>query len=80
VVVGRWQVVVVENAVSDLRATVQVSVPPDNQGGVYIDAKPSAPCEGPASGSRCPPPPPPHGNVTTTVLMDDLLEVTDPRN
>jgi len=66
---------VVQNAVSDVRGTFQIGVPPDNQGGAYVRRE-----QGEATGgvtrcdqqNRCP------LNVTT-ILMDDLLEVVDSR-
>jgi len=68
------QIVVVENAVSDVRGAFQLGVPPDNQGGAYVrreagqvDAGLPRPCE---RDRVCP------SNVTT-ILMDDLLEVVD---
>ena len=67
------QVVVIDNAVSDVRGTFQLGVPPDNQGGAYVRRESgkvggaAAPCDRHYS---CP------SNVTT-IVMDDLLEVVD---
>lgn len=71
------QIVVVENAVSDVRGAFQLGVPPDNQGGAYVrreagqvDAGTPRPCE---HDRVCP------SNVST-IVMDDLLEVVDFRH
>ena len=67
------QIVVVNNAVSDVRGTFQIGVPLDNQGGAYVRRESgevgggAAPCD---RQSRC------VSNVTT-ILMDDLVEVVD---
>jgi len=70
------QIVVVENAVSDVRSTFQIGVPPDNQGGAYVRREvgelsggSATPCD---RHYRC------LSNVTT-IVMDDLLEVVDVR-
>jgi len=62
------QVVVVKNAVSDVRGTFQMGVPADNQGGAYVRREAGeVTCD---RHNTCP------SNVTT-IVMDDLLEVVD---
>ena len=67
------QIVVVANAVSDVRGTFQIGVPADNQGGAYIRREPGEAGAGGVAAcdehGRCP------RSRVATVVMDDLLEV-----
>lgn len=61
------QIIVIQNAISDRRQTLELSIPRDNQGGVALSSQD-------ADRFCAEPDCPPHA---TTIIMDDLLEVTN---